>query len=617
MPNTYKRLTRITPKTLASFIVIMFTGFSLNHTNLEASEKAPHRTQAYVWDHLDEWTNRSGSALMLTEAGFDVKPLPMDKSPWGLSGLIFIGSFASEDPAYPKYMQKYAEDLYKFVDDGNVLVQMTQADQTENRPPFLPTTLEARRCDTDSSAAYVLSPQHTLVKDFPVDQGKLSFSKERLGWETYDRQGGFQVILSSDANASYPILMEGAYGQGRIVLAAMHIDKILDAEKDRVADVKCQALAKQFAKNLLTHVKDVDARSAEAIEVTLSPRVQRSFAEGSWTLALLPDTQVYSVRYPGLFSTQTAWLRAHAKERNIQYVLHLGDITDNNTRKEWERASESMQLLDGHVPYALAGGNHDYGPSGDASTRETFLNEYFSFEKLAAMPGFGGAFEKEKLDNTYHLFEIGEQKWIVIALEWGPRDVVVDWANEVMSKHADRKGILVTHAYLYSDSRRYDHTEKSKPNHWNPHNYRTPDGVNDGQELWDKLVRKHNFVFTFNGHVLNDGTGYRADPNDNGQMVHQILANYQMGEMGGEAYLRLLEFDPDGNTVHMLAYSPLYDRYLLASDHTFTIKLDQAPADQPEETATAEIAASSIEPPKSNMRQKVTQEPGQQVEVTK
>lgn len=591
---------------------MMTTGFPSDLNSLRAAEPAQTPVTAYVWDHLDSWTNRSGCREMLAEAGFEVKSLPRDRSPWGLSGLIFIGSFASEDPLYAGYMQQYSEDLYKFVDDGNVLVQMTQADQTENRPPFLPTTLEARRCDVDSSEVFVLSADNTLVKGFPVADGKLQLNEERIGWETYDRQGGFEVVLSSDGAAGFPILMEGAYGQGRIVLAAMHLDKRIDAEGNGVARPAIADLGNQFAKNLLQHVQDVDARAAKAIEVTLSPRVQRSFVPGSWTLALLPDTQVYSVRYPGMFSAQTAWLRAHAQERNIQYVLHLGDITDNNTKMEWARAAESMQLLDGHVPYALVAGNHDYGPSGDASTRETFLNQYFSFEKVASTEGFGGAFEQGKLDNTYHLFEVGGQKWIIIALEWAPRDEAVAWANQVMSRHADRKGILVTHAYLFSDSRRYDHADPSHPNHWNPHNYRTPGGVNDGEELWTKLVRKHNFVFTFNGHVLNDGTGYRADRNDEGQLVHQILANYQMGELGGEAYLRLLEFDPDGNTVHMLAYSPLYDRYRLERDHTFTIHLDQAPADQPSGKETV-----LIPPPKKSTLVKTAQHaPADQVEAT-
>ena len=132
----------------------------------------------------------------------------------------------------------------------------------------------------------------------------------------------------------------------------------------------------------------------------------------------------------------------------------------------------------------------------------------------------------------------------------------------------------MTHAYLNNNSHRYDHTDTSRPQHYNPHQYRTPGGVNDGEELWQKLVRKHRFIITLNGHVLGDGTGYRTDRTDRGNTCHQILANYQMRELGGEAYLRLLEFRPDGKTVRIKAYSPLFDKHMLEDDQSFTITLD-------------------------------------------
>src|SRR5690606_10888288 len=134
----------------------------------------------------------------------------------------------------------------------------------------------------------------------------------------------------------------------------------------------------------------------------------------------------------------------------------------NNTDLEWMRARDSMRYLDGVVPYGLVPGNHDYGPSGDASTRDTLLNDWFEFEDTALMPSFGGAYEPGKLDNTYHLFEAGGHPWIAMMLEWGPRDEVIAWANIVMEQHPDRLGIFITHAYLYNDDRRYDHTDSAR-----------------------------------------------------------------------------------------------------------------------------------------------------------
>ena len=65
-----------------------------------------------------------------------------------------------------------------------------------------------------------------------------------------------------------------------------------------------------------------------------------------------------------------------------------------------------------------------------------------------------------------------------------------------------------------------------------------------------------------NGHALGDGTGYLVSTTDAGTPCHQMLSNYQMNHLGGGGYLRLLQFLPDGHTVRVQSYSPLYDRYL-------------------------------------------------------
>lgn len=98
--------------------------------------------------------------------------------------------------------------------------------------------------------------------------------------------------------------------------------------------------------------------------------------------------------------------------------------------------------------------------------------------------------------------------------------------------------------------------------------------VNDGEELWQKFVRKNHFVLTCNGHVLGDGLGFLASKNDRGKMVHQMLVNYQMRTLGGEGYLRILEFLPDGTTVHAKSYSPLYDRCMTDRDNQFSFAFD-------------------------------------------
>jgi hypothetical protein len=102
------------------------------------------------------------------------------------------------------------------------------------------------------------------------------------------------------------------------------------------------------------------------------------------------------------------------------------------------------------------------------------------------------------------------------------------------------------------------------------------DTQNDGEQLWQKLVSRHkNFRFTFNGHVLVDGTGFLSSRGENGNVVHQMLANYQFKENGGNGDMRLLEFKPDGNTVEVRTYSPHLDRFDTAFDQQFTLKMSE------------------------------------------
>jgi uncharacterized repeat protein (TIGR02543 family) len=303
------------------------------------------------------------------------------------------------------------------------------------------------------------------------------------------------------------------------------------------------------------------------------------FVPGSWTLAVLPDTQIYAQNYPELFKDQTRWIVANKERYNIKYVLHLGDIVNVNTDLvQWTNAQAAIKMLDGQVPYALAPGNHDYGAGGSASDRTTYLNTYFPLSNYVSWPTFGGAMETNKLDNTYHLFSAGGVDWIVFAMEWGPRNGAVAWASMIASNYPTRKKIMITHAYMYYDETRYDWATKGGGQSWNPHAYGTandPDGTNDGEELWNKFVKLHpNFVMTINGHVLDDGLGRMSSTNVHGHVVHQMLVNYQMKALGGEAFLRLIEFLPDGKTVQVKAYSPLYGTYKTDTQNQFVLTLD-------------------------------------------
>ena len=50
-------------------------------------------------------------------------------------------------------------------------------------------------------------------------------------------------------------------------------------------------------------------------------------------------------------------------------------------------------------------------------------------------------------------------KFLVLTLEFKPRDEALAWANRVAGQHADHRIIVVTHGYLTKDGRRADPTD--------------------------------------------------------------------------------------------------------------------------------------------------------------
>jgi hypothetical protein len=180
------------------------------------------------------------------------------------------------------------------------------------------------------------------------------------------------------------------------------------------------------------------------------------------------------------------------------------------------------------------------------------------------------------MENSYHLFSAGGRNFLVLCLEFGPRRDVIRWANEVVSAHRDREAILVTHAFVYTDNRRYDHT-KPWNQLWAPHDYglakHTGDDVADGEELWQELICRHeSFIFTINGHVLNDGLGRSVSPTPDGRSIPQMLYNCQMRPKGGDGWLRLLEMCPD-RTLNVVDYSPTRNQCNVSAKNKFSVPL--------------------------------------------
>ncbi len=308
--------------------------------------------------------------------------------------------------------------------------------------------------------------------------------------------------------------------------------------------------------------------TASSVDASDAPADVPSFVPGSFTLVVLPDTQYYhlgdNLKH---FFNQTWWIAENKERLKIAYVIHLGDVTQDNLPGEWEASRRAYQVLDqAGIGYSIAYGNHDYyRRNGEDPKRPCLGSHYFTPDEFSAWPTYGGVMETGKMDNTYHLFEGNGTRFVIVNLQWSPPDRAVEGADEVLLRHPGRQAILVTHGYLYHDDTRYDRAGRPGEQLWAP-------GRNDGETLWQKLVRKHpNMRLVLSGHVKGDGQGRLTSTGDHGNTVHQILCNYQMLPEGGQGYLRLMEFLPDGRTIRNKTYSPSLDAYMTDAENQFTL----------------------------------------------
>ncbi len=291
-----------------------------------------------------------------------------------------------------------------------------------------------------------------------------------------------------------------------------------------------------------------------------------------FSLVVLPDTQNYADAdkikrgadsdLRRFFLDQTAWIKENKDTLNIVMVAHAGDIVQTDHPDEWAVADAAFKTIDGEVPYILCVGNHDIG-RGDANevsgiSRRTNLDAWFPPSRFRDHPlyQYGDSFDGS--NNYSLLFEAGGMKFLIVALEFKPRDDAITWANKVVAAHPKRRCIVLTHGYLDAEAALYNADHYAHPG-------------NDGRAMWQKLVKRHENIFlVLCGHVL--GESHRTGAGDHGNEVHQLLADYQGMDNGGDGYLRIMTFVPKEDVIHVRTYSPTRDKDLTGDSSRFSIQ---------------------------------------------
>lgn len=296
-------------------------------------------------------------------------------------------------------------------------------------------------------------------------------------------------------------------------------------------------------------------------------------------MVLLPDPQTYVKfeRNQPILELMTTWIKENIDSLNIKLVLCTGDLVEQNeminpdglkanqsSGQQWTSVARAFGKLDGRVPYVTAAGNHDYGYTS-ADNRKSNFGTYFPVTKnflsqeMVREVGLNGQAIPTLENAAFEFTSPFGRKFLVLSLEFAPRDTIVSWAKKVVDqeKYKGHTVLVLTHSYL-----------NAKNEHIVKENYPLQD-VNCGEALWQKLVQpSKNIQLVFAGHIGAPNNpkahvAFRTDKNAGGKKVQQMVFNAQaLGGgwygNGGDGWLRILEFLPDNKTIKVRTFSPLF-----------------------------------------------------------
>ncbi|MEH7384192.1 lamin tail domain-containing protein [Bacillus sp. JJ1521] len=479
---------------------------------------------------------------------------------------VFQFEVADENPMKPELV---SPKLNAHV-DGNPVLQVKVKDPTNDQLDV--TFYEAYQYDVNSGVkgfknAGDFEPPQEMIPD-----GEKAFTSEDTS--LVSKADGKYLVSDSDTQFPYhrfevtvdasldekdlvELLWKGNSLEGRKVsmYAWNHI-----TEKWTLIDFK---VAGKEDFELSGEVGVGDFVRESKINVIVQDEIPSTTDEYDYTFVWMSDTQFYSESYPYIFDRQTEWIAEMKDKLKIKYVFHTGDLVNkSNQEYQWKNADKAMKVLDdNNIPYGVLAGNHDVD---QVSNDYSQFYKYFGENRFKDKPYYGGSYLNNR--GHYDLISAGGNDYIMVYLGWGVTDEGIQWVNDVLAAHPDRKAILSFHEYMLATGTRHPL----------------------GDKLFNEIVVPNkNVIMVLSGHyheaqtlvdeIDDDGDGVPD------RTVTQMLADYQAGPEGGQGYMRLLHFDQDHNRIVVNTYSPYLNQYnyykpdFYPEKDEFVIEMDLAP----------------------------------------
>ncbi|MFD0865179.1 lamin tail domain-containing protein [Tessaracoccus lubricantis] len=262
-----------------------------------------------------------------------------------------------------------------------------------------------------------------------------------------------------------------------------------------------------------------------------------------FTIAHMSDTQYYNANadYHRHQVGINDFLLAERDNLNLQYVVHTGDIVDNNEIPvQWERANPQYRKFDdAALPYGVLAGNHDVS---QAANDYTEYSQHFGAARFEDNPWYGGS----HLDNRghYDLISAGGIDFLHLYMGWGAGDEQIEWLNQVLRAHPERIAVLNLHEYML-----------------------TTGGLGAiPQRIFDEVIAVNpNVRMVQSGHYHDAFTRLDAFDDDgdgvDDRTVVSMLFDYQGLPEGGQGFVRLQHFDNVGRQLLVRTYSPTLQQF--------------------------------------------------------
>ncbi|MDQ8207422.1 SUMF1/EgtB/PvdO family nonheme iron enzyme [Coraliomargarita sp. SDUM461003] len=281
--------------------------------------------------------------------------------------------------------------------------------------------------------------------------------------------------------------------------------------------------------------------------------------EEVFTVIALPDTQNYvnNDSRAEIYKSQTQWIVDNIVTENIKFVTHLGDIVNNQYSDDhWTRANAAMDLMNDQIPYGTSPGNHDlsdkyiehYGPSASRWVNPAD-GQIYDWYRGSSPTGW----------SDYQVITVNGREWMYLHMDIDARDQDIAWAQAVLDAHPTTLTVLTTHNYLAESGGSGKSGSGTGERGRVPLLWVSGADRNTANEVFDTLVYPNNQIFmVICGH--NFAIYNLEETNAAGNVVHEVLVDYQTLPNGGNGFLRIMEFQPSAGKVVHSTYSPYLGR---------------------------------------------------------